>query len=173
MAKKRGGKSDAAKATSAPPNARGKNFHTPVWKAKFIETLKKVGAVLPSAELVGVDKSTVYRARASDPEFAQAWDEALERSVEDVEAVLHHWALRGVARPVYYQGAVVGQETVVQPRLIELYLKAHKPEKYRENYAVAKALVDAMPAIDPALAEAMLKTASQMDKASKDKGPDS
>ena len=55
------------------------------WKPVFIEALREHGVVSYSARIAGIDRSGVYKARKSDAEFAQAWDEALEEGVEELE----------------------------------------------------------------------------------------
>ncbi len=68
---------------------------------RFIESLTETGNVCRSAEAAGVSRLTAYRWRDGDPDFARAWDLALEvarqglreRVVETAAAVgLGRWA---------------------------------------------------------------------------------
>lgn len=48
------------------------------YREEFIERLMETGNVSRSASALGVNRLTVYRWRDEDPEFAHAWDAALD-----------------------------------------------------------------------------------------------
>ncbi len=48
------------------------------YREKFIDSLMETGNVCRSAGAAGVNRLTAYRWREDDPEFAHAWDLALE-----------------------------------------------------------------------------------------------
>lgn len=50
-------------------------------KELVIEQLKKTPIVQVVAEKVGIHRSTIYRWKAADPDFAQAVDDAMEQSI--------------------------------------------------------------------------------------------
>jgi hypothetical protein len=50
------------------------------YRDKFIESLTETGNVCRSAEAAGVNRLAAYRWRDGDPDFARAWDLALEVS---------------------------------------------------------------------------------------------
>jgi hypothetical protein len=62
-----------------------------------------------------VARRTVYNARDTDPEFAEAWDDALNQSVDVLEHEVYQRAIEGDAQ------------------LAMFILKAHRPSVYRET----------------------------------------
>ncbi len=62
-----------------------------------------------------MSRGSVYRTRDSDPAFAEAWQEALDLAVDELEGAAFQLALSGDAR------------------LTEFMLKSHRPQTYRET----------------------------------------
>ena len=88
---------------------------TRVWRRAFVKTLAKVPNVSLAAKAAGVSARTAYNHRDDDPEFAAQWLDALNKSVDKVEAIAFELASEG------------------EPRLIEFILKSHRPAIYRET----------------------------------------
>lgn len=84
----------------------------------FITALKAEPNVTAAAEAAGIGRTTAYEWRVKDPEFAAAWDDALESAVDKLEAVA-------------FQRAYAGESD----RMMEILLKAHRP-KYREKQVI-------------------------------------
>ena len=74
--------------------------------------------------------------RKEDPEFAEAWNLALEAGNDVLEAEALRRAVEGVDEPIYQGGALVGTVTKYSDTLLALLLKAHLPEKFRERSEV-------------------------------------
>ena len=72
----------------------------------------------------------------SSATFRADWDEALEEARELLEAEARRRAAIGVDEPVFYKGKVVGHIRKYSDNLLMFLLKAHWPEKFRDNYAV-------------------------------------
>lgn len=53
------------------------------WMDKFIYLLSRTGNVKHCCESVGISYNTVKRHRREKPDFAKAWEDALEKSDED------------------------------------------------------------------------------------------
>ena len=70
-----------------------------------------------------------------DPDFALAWDEAVNIAADALEREAWRRAVEGFEEPVHYRGEVVGYVKKYSDRMLELLLKAHRPEKYRESGA--------------------------------------
>jgi len=85
------------------------------WRATFLKTLRKVPNITLACKAAGVSRRTCYDHRELDPKFAEAWDDALDQSVDRVETTCFKLASEG------------------EPRLIEFILKAHRPDRYRER----------------------------------------
>src|SRR5450759_1174179 len=75
----------------------------------------------------------VYTQRMNNPDFKERFEEAWAHGLQAMEDKAQEFAFKGVRRDVYYQGAKVGQQYEPSERLVEFYLKANKPDKYREN----------------------------------------
>jgi len=102
-------------------------------KKDFLDLLAQTGNVSQSAEAVGTTRYTVYRARKADPEFAAAWDEAVEVAVIALEDEARRRAYEGVEEPVFYKGEVCGSIQRYSDTLLIFLLKGHKPDKYRDK----------------------------------------
>jgi hypothetical protein len=57
----------------------------------------------------------VYDHRERDPAFGELWDDALNQSIDALEAYAYMRAIRG------------------DTQLAMFFLKAHRPERYRDN----------------------------------------
>lgn len=85
-----------------------------VWKAVFLARLAETGVVAAAARAAGISARHAYYERKRNETFAQAWADALEASVEDLEAHAHERARESDS-------------------LLMFLLKAHRPEKYRDR----------------------------------------
>lgn len=88
------------------------------WRDKFTQHLAKTGNVSKSARLAGVPRRTVYDERDKNPDFAQAWEDALEEGADELEEEARKRALAD------------------SDTLLIFLLKGLKPDKYRENKRV-------------------------------------
>lgn len=85
------------------------------WEPKFLAALAETGVVSKAVRAAGVDRSTPYRKREVDAEFARAWEVAMDEAMDELE-----WVARERA-------------TSVSDTLLIFLLKANRPAKYREN----------------------------------------
>ena len=106
------------------------------WRPLFLETLRRTGNVRLAANNADVARQAAYQARDKSPKFRADWDEALEEARELLEAEARRRAAIGVEEPVFYKGQVVGQIRKYSDNLLMFLLKAHWPEKFRDNYAI-------------------------------------
>ena len=106
------------------------------WKPLFLDTLRGTGNVRLATSNADVARQVAYRARDSSATFRADWDEALEEARELLEAEARRRAAIGVDEPVFYKGKVVGHIRKYSDNLLMFLLKAHWPEKFRDNYAV-------------------------------------
>jgi hypothetical protein len=113
---------------------RSYTHFTPERQAAFLDRLADGGNVMASAMAVGVTRATVYAARDRDDAFAEAWDDALERYAAALENELHKRVFEGVQRPIFQRGELVGHEALKSDRLLEIALKAHRPDRYSERF---------------------------------------
>ena len=107
-------KQPTTKAT--PKKSKGKAPRNPDWQAKFLEIFGMSMNVVLSAKGAGVDRTTIYRERQRNPEFAAAYEDARQEAIERLEAEAYKRAQN------------------VSDTLLIFLLKSHKPDIYREQY---------------------------------------
>jgi len=91
-----------------------------------------------AAVAAGISRSTLYEWKASNRSFNARWAEAVDIGIERLEDEAHRRAVEGVLEPVFGRtesGAigVVGGVRKYSDRLLEVMLRAKKPDVYREN----------------------------------------
>ena len=64
------------------------------WRPPFLAAFRN-SAVRGACQAAGVDRSTVYKARKREPEFAAAWDEAEQEALDLLEAKAVQLAMGG------------------------------------------------------------------------------
>lgn len=106
------------------------------WQVVFIKWLSRKGNVTAACDKAKISRQHAYRTRDEDEDFAAAWDEALAEATERLEMEALRRARDGVLEPVFYQGEKVGKVRRYSDTLLIFLLKAHAPEKYRENSRV-------------------------------------
>lgn len=89
-----------------------------IWERAFLETLRTHGVITAACLSANIERSTAYRARERDEEFAKLWDDALDQACDLLEFEAK-------------KRAMLGSDT-----LLIFLLKAHRPEKYRERFDV-------------------------------------
>lgn len=129
------------------------------WRARFLAELAVTGNVSHSSEAAHVSRDTAYEHRKSDPQFADAWADAIEEANDALEAEARRRAVTGVDEPVIYQGQVAGEwigpdgrpatEGTDGAKFVPLTVKKYsdsllifllngdRPEKFRQNLKVS------------------------------------
>lgn len=98
----------------------------------FLTTLRKTCNVSAAARAAGISRTAAYEHRA-DPVFAMAWDEAEQEALDGLESEAWRRGVEGVDKPITHQGKITATYKEYSDRMLELLLKAHRPEKYRER----------------------------------------
>lgn len=122
---------------------------TPEKLTAFCAALAETCNVGKACAAVGIARQTAYEWRDEIPEFAERWDKALKVGVSALEDEAHRRAFEGVDDPLTHQGqftylppdpdAGEGAKPVIatvkkySDTLAIFLLKAHDPEKYRDN----------------------------------------
>lgn len=114
--------------TGAPPTVR-----TDDARERFLTALTVSCNVTTACKAAGIGRQTAYMWRKEDEGFAEAWADALEEAVDALEQEAWRRAHDGVDKPIVYQGVVTGTYREYDSRLMEILLKAHRPEKYIER----------------------------------------
>jgi hypothetical protein len=74
------------------------------WTHRFLAALAQTGVASTAAKHVGVSTASVLARRKVDPDFEEAYLQALEESVDLLDSALRSRALHGIEEPVVYQG---------------------------------------------------------------------
>jgi hypothetical protein len=99
----------------------------------FIEALRKTGNISAACRSSRFPRRTAYDRREVDPEFAAAWDAALDEAVDSLEKEAWRRATEGTLKPVFQGGAQVGRIREYSDTLLIFLLKGHRPERFRET----------------------------------------
>ncbi len=109
---------------------------TPEKGAAFLAALTEGLSITAACEAAGIARRTVYNWRDADPDFAAAWDEAIDAGTDRLEDEARRRALEGSDKPVFYKGGEVGAIREYSDTLMIFLLKARRPEKFRERHDV-------------------------------------
>jgi hypothetical protein len=85
------------------------------WQDTFIAALRNSGNIRASCLAAGISRETAYKERRRLATFAKRWDEALEESIDLLEAAARQRAMN------------------ISDTLLIFLLKAHRPDKYGEK----------------------------------------
>lgn len=80
------------------------SYHPYNWKPPFLAALRHMPVVTHACEIVDIERSTAYRARDADPEFATAWDDAMESGIDRAEKAAMQRAVDGWEEAVVDKG---------------------------------------------------------------------
>jgi hypothetical protein len=79
------------------------------WHPLFLKALASSPNVARAARLAGIARRSAYDAREADPEFALAWDDALNTATDALVGEAWRRAKDGVQEPVIYKGELMGE----------------------------------------------------------------
>ena len=85
------------------------------WQSRFLAALAVCPNITGAARVAGITRQQAYNVRKSDPDFALAWDDALESAIDDLE------------------GSAYERARTDDTTLTIFLLKAHRPDKYRDK----------------------------------------
>lgn len=106
------------------------------WRGRFLWALVRTGRTATACRHAGVSRTTAYRYRNCDPEFAELWRKAEEAAARGLEAKSHVLTepageseeaaegLEGTARKLALGG---------NTQMLMFLLKARHPERYRDR----------------------------------------
>ena len=149
------------------------------WKPAFLAALRELPVIAHACKAVGIERSTAYRAREADEDFAQAWDDAMEEGIDRAEQEAFRRAVVGFEEPVIDKGRLAyryeryedeegqehyrlqldanGQPIPLTVRkhsdtLLALYLKGRRKSVYAERKELTGADGSALPAAQVVIA---------------------
>lgn len=104
------------------------------WVEPFLTAIAGGSSVAGACKAIGVHFTTVHQRRRKDPQFAKAWNEALDLQTRMLEQEAQRRAYHGVEKPIRFKGEVVDVERQYSDVLLMFLLKARRPHKYRDGY---------------------------------------
>lgn len=102
-------------------------------KEKFLTVLRQTCNVSEAARSAGIGRRTAYEWRDSDEAFAADWEDAEQEAADNLEREAWRRGVEGVDKPVTYQGEITATFKEYSDRMLELLLKGHRPEKYKDR----------------------------------------
>lgn len=102
-------------------------------REKFLTILRATCNVAEAARTCGISRRCAYDHRAADPDFAAAWDEAEQEAADALEREAWRRGVEGTDKPVVYQGVITATYKEYSDRMLEILLKAHRPDKFVER----------------------------------------
>ncbi len=85
------------------------------WQQTFLDSMLSTPNVTVACRAAQISRQQAYRVRGDDPQFAALWQEALDKSVDELEQRAFQIAMEG------------------DTNLLQFILRAHRPETYRET----------------------------------------
>ena len=104
-------------------------------KEKFLGVLRETCNVSEAARAAGIGRRTAYDWRDDDEKFKAEWDEAEAEAVDSLEREAWRRGVEGVDKPVTFQGKITDSYKEYSDRMLELLLKAHRPDKFKDRVA--------------------------------------
>ncbi|MBX9947402.1 MAG: helix-turn-helix domain containing protein, partial [Reyranella sp.] len=99
--------------------ANPRRVDTPVrQRTAFLRHLRQCGTVAEAAARAGVNRGSLYRWRAKDPDFAARWAAAIARHADEVGDDIVLQANQVEIQPVFYRGQKIGERRRVNTRLM-------------------------------------------------------
>jgi hypothetical protein len=96
------------------------------------------GVLVEACRAAGITKQGAYQYRARHPDFAAAWEEAVEEAAGRAEAELYRRGVYGWERPVYFGGRQVGAERLYSDQCLIAFLRARSPAYRRRAAALER-----------------------------------
>lgn len=105
-------------------------------KEQFLEALIETGGnVTKTCDMIALPRKTLYEHRKKDKQFAEDWDEAVDKGIDVLEDEAKRRAFEGVQEPIYQKGELMDYVTRYSDTLLIFLLKGHRP-KYRERHEI-------------------------------------
>jgi hypothetical protein len=115
---------------------RGRSIRTAKARETFLKTLGETCNVSEACRRAGIGRASAYDWRDDDQGFAAAWAEAEQEAADRLEREAWRRGVDGIDKPITYQGKVTDTYREYSDRMLELLLKAHRPDKYVERREV-------------------------------------
>ena len=102
-------------------------------KRAFLLAYERLGVITQAAQAAGIDRRTVTHWRHTDPDFAEAFEEAQQAVADMLEREAIRRAVEGWDEPVFQKGKHVGNVRKYSDTLLIFLMKGAQPEKYSDR----------------------------------------
>ena len=110
-------------------------------RAAFLAAYRETGNIKLACEAAQIGRSSHYRWRESDPDYAEEFERAKKDAVDVLEAEARRRAVEGWEEPVgWYKGQAGGTVRRFSDTLLIFLLKGLRPDVYRERVEVSGTL---------------------------------
>lgn len=99
----------------------------------FLIALEETANVTQACKKAKLPRRSAYEWRDAAPEFAAAWDAALDRGTDALEDEAVRRASEGTLKPVFYKGGKCGSIREYSDTLLMFMLKGRRPEKFKDR----------------------------------------
>lgn len=111
----------------------------------FLAELRVIPNVARACRISGLNRRVAYASRERDPEFAEAWDDAMAEGLDSIEGEVMRRAIEGVPdRPTFAPDGTRIEVRRYSDTLAQLVLKAHNP-KYKDQQRIDLGNADGKP----------------------------
>jgi len=104
------------------------------WSAErqrlFLSNLAETGSVHLASNAARLAARGAYRLRTRSPQFARAWDHALQLAAGRLAAIAFDRAIHGRIEQVYHSGDLVGERRVPSDKLLMWLLSRLDPRRF-------------------------------------------
>jgi len=116
-----------------------------LWRAAFLTVFAETGNATAAADAAKIDPSTAYRARQTDLDFRQDWENAKLIAADSLRAEAWRRAVQGgrsykftkTGEPILHpETGAPYYEMVYSDALLTLLLKAYAPDEFKDRSAV-------------------------------------
>lgn len=95
-------------------------------QARFLAVLAHKACVADACRVIGVSTTSAYRLRKLHPDFAAAWNKAMQRASQGLEAIAYKRAVEGTETIIIRNGVEVERRIAPSDGLLALLIKRGK-----------------------------------------------
>lgn len=89
-----------------------------------------------STRAAGMSRQAAYEWRTDDEAFAKDWADAEQEAADKLEREAWRRAVEGTDKPISFQGVITASYKEYSDKMLEILLKAHRPEKFTDRSKV-------------------------------------
>lgn len=114
-----------------------RTIRTPKNAEAFLAGLRDGKSITAASLDAGIGRRSVFEWRLAEPDFAAAWDEAVEEGTDRLEDEAHRRARDGTTKPIFHQGQMCGAVQEYSDTLMIFMLKARRRSKFGDKATIS------------------------------------